>query len=580
MHIEGGLLSDNTAAGDGGGAFSDADLTFQDCTVSGNKAGGKGGGVSVSADHTAPAYTLILGSKITGNSAGTDGGGFFASCAAVGFQDCTIADNAAGANGGGILCDNSDEAISASTSSDAANAVVTAILGLKQCTVSGNTAVGNAGGVGESGGSFTLIQSVVEDNRSGAVGGGILVSGVVVEKVPGVAFTKQPYYAHADLIGCIITGNSAGTQGGGFYSDYTWCENVVGCVISGNSAGSHGGGVSMSHLRLATMELDRCTVTDNTAGWGNGGGINIQGAVAVLDGCTIGSNTGGSQGGGIYVAFAPTLRVIRFPGAVQLNTCVVSGNTSQIGGGVAGYGAVLVLTIGCTVSDNTATLGGGGVSSSTASGMGYGLSAIDCTIRGNAAPEAGGVFVSGDAVMAGCTISGNHAVGSDNPYAGAGGGVGGFAANLTLFNCTIADNTAALTGGGVSLRSVPGDLTMIGCTVSGNTAGAGAGGVYVKDFYANIYGKIYTNTASFINAIVAGNSGDQVNGPYTAASSLIGGARWPPWGTTAARRRPCRRCPAAPPSTPAAPAPRRPTSAASAASAPPTSGPSRARATM
>jgi len=126
--------------------------------------------------------------------------------------------------------------------------------------------------------------------------------------------------------------------------------------------------------------------------------------------------------------------------ALQVTDCIVMNNVS------AGYGGGIYIGVAgdsvishCTVADNTA-LSGGGLSAEA------GLWLDSCTVSGNKATGAeGGAGVRGNVGnIWSSTISGNSAT------AGPGGGVVGIGTNFNILYSTIAENTAATTGGGLA----------------------------------------------------------------------------------------------------------------------------------
>ena len=133
----------------------------------------------------------------------------------------------------------------------------------------------------------------------------------------------------------------------------------------------------------------------------------------------------------------------------------------------------------------------------------YGSPTIrNCRIADNAAPSGGGVEgVSSNVHLIDCTIVMNAAVGS---Y-GSGGGVV-CSARSSLVRCTIADNTAVYSGGGVELYS--GSVTLDECAIIRNSASR-TGGIYCSG-----------DTHQFTNCEIAGN----------AAESFAGGI-YCGWGT-------------------------------------------------
>ncbi len=143
---------------------------------------------------------------------------------------------------------------------------------------------------------------------------------------------------------CIITGNSAGGDGGGAYGG-----TLNNCTLTGNSAVSWGGGADGG-------TLNNCTLTGNSAG-GDGGGA----AGGTLNNCTLTGNSTLSSGGGAINA--------------TLNNCMLTGNSADHGGGT--YGGTLN---NCTVTGNFASSGGGVVYSE------MGLRLNNCIVYHNTAP--------------------------------------------------------------------------------------------------------------------------------------------------------------------------------------------------
>jgi predicted outer membrane repeat protein len=136
-------LIDNTAAGDGGGAYAGGDATITNSTLSGNTADGSGGGI------VASGTLAVTGSLITINSATGDGGGAYAG-GAVTITDSTVSGNA-GNHGGGINTVGTLTAIGS--------------------TFNGNTSTGIGGAVAAAQ-DVTLTNTTVTDNTA-LIGGGV-----------------------------------------------------------------------------------------------------------------------------------------------------------------------------------------------------------------------------------------------------------------------------------------------------------------------------------------------------------------------------------------------------------------------
>ncbi|MCE9563551.1 MAG: IPT/TIG domain-containing protein, partial [Planctomycetes bacterium] len=215
-------------------------------------------------------------------------------------------------------------------------------------------------------------------------------------------------------------------------------------------------------------------------------------------------------------------------GGTQLTLSDTSGSTT-ITGPVAGLtidannaSRVLQVNAGVTASVSGLTFTKGSIGSGDGGGVSNlgTLSLTNCTISGNSAAVTsthggGGLFNSGTVTLTNCTLNGNTAsIGGD------GGGLlnSGTAA---LANCTISGNTAANFGryGGGVFNKVAATLTLTNCTISGNSAPiAGSGG-----------GVVNRGTATVTNTIVAGNTATtnaDLSGSLTPGSTnnLIGGS--------------------------------------------------------
>ena len=174
---------------------------------------------------------------------------------------------------------------------------------------------------------------------------------------------------------------------------------------------------------------------------------------AKLDGLTIrdGQADGAYPdfyGAGIYVE----------GGRLVLSQCTIRGNTALYGGGVAARGSSLYFG-NCTISGNRAYLFGGGIYNEESS-----TNMATCLMTGNSAGTDG--FGGGSAVC----------------------NVGGLAANMTIGNCTLADNVGP----------TPGDIAVMNFSL----AGAGTGiAVNNSILYSDGSGSlIWTNDTAKVTA--------------------------------------------------------------------------------
>jgi hypothetical protein len=118
-----------------------------------------------------------------------------------------------------------------------------------------------------------------------------------------------------------ITGNSAGTSGGGVHNDGTL--TVTNSTIAGNSAETRGGGVHNG----GTLTVTNSTITGNSARSG-GGMANPHGTLTVTD-STITGNSAASIGGGVSNS-----------GFGALARTLVSGNTAPFGPEMFNFGTL------------------------------------------------------------------------------------------------------------------------------------------------------------------------------------------------------------------------------------------------
>ncbi len=249
-------------------------------------------------------------------------------------------------------------------------------LSLTGCTVSGNDASGNGGGISTSG-TTTITGGSIDDNFAADGGGGIIV-----------------YIGSLAISGTLIQNNTTGYMGGGIQSVFNSALSVINSTISGNTAGADGGGVFAYYTGATT--LANCTVSGNSASNFGGGVYTTGGGTATVTNCTVSGNSASSFGGGVYTG----------PGSTAtLTSCTVSGNSAGLGGGglLTFYGTTTLTN--CTVSGNVAGNYGGGLQNATGT-----MTLIGCTVSGNIALNGGGLEnAAGTMTLTGCTVSGNSA---------------------------------------------------------------------------------------------------------------------------------------------------------------------------
>jgi hypothetical protein len=333
-------------------------------------------------------------------------------------------------------------------------------------------------------------------NGSADHGGGIMVDGA------------SPTIRNCDIEGC-----ASGYAGGGIYCS-GGSPRFEGCDITGNhSGGMEGGGASMEYGSAA--EFSNCTFFGNwtqSLNYG-GGGLASRGSSPWVRGCVFEGNASG-QGGGVMVLDdgSPVIQDCVFTenyaldngfsgygggiclywctGSPRVERCTLSGNVAEFeGGAVSGYCAVQGFITDCVVTGNTSMLGGG------ISCSGGSSSIAGCRIEGNTAYGWGG-GISSDAAsvtaISRCIVMGNRAVGApdvsyvDGPEYlwenGSGGGIACRRDTTTLRDSVIAGNDADSAGGGIYIyySEIDGEAPPVirNCTIRDNGAGGPGGGVY------------------------------------------------------------------------------------------------------
>ena len=197
------------------------------------------------------------------------------------------------------------------------------------------------------------------------------VAGTIIDAQGSASEPHRGFYLHSregpysTIAGLTITGGNIervprGTEfGGAIWADFA-SPTLILCNIIANRAYS-GGGIAGTF-----SEITRCTIADNIAIGGDGGGL-------------LGSSA-------------------------RIDKCIFINNSAHSGGGLStGY----VIISDCLISNNRATVDGGGVHAF------HGPAAItNCTITGNCAPRGGAIYAIGETstvTVANSTIADNLA---------------------------------------------------------------------------------------------------------------------------------------------------------------------------
>ena len=484
--IEHGFASPGDNGASSGGGIRDqgnASLELDYVTVTDNQATADGGGISMENVTNVPWKLTINNSVISNNHAGDAGGGVEED----GQGTVTV-------NAGTVITGNTSVNQGAGVWLDAVNNV-TANATVTGALIANNIAfTGVGGGVGNSGsGNVVFNASVVEDNFSGAAGGGFGDSGNLGD------LTVE---AGSFFLNNASTGGGGGIQEGGPLT-------IIGeATIKGNVTQGDGGGLLLN-TGTATAIFDS-TITGNV-GVNGGGGEDTDGTLNILDASftnnrALGTADGsGGNGGALDVAdgsSAVNIAGTLFQGNFAGNNAVgnggainqVAGNlgvtnsefitnaSGNLGGGINFSGMTIQVT-NSTFFANHAITGGG---------------ALDVQPSRNVANETFSFLVN-DTLVANVTIGDGGGLDDQGP------------GDLFLINDTIAFN-AAKNGGGIASTGV-GQLALLNTVVADDfflvPGGAGADvftgpGSTITDFGGNFVGTLAGSTG-FGPTVLTGN---------------------------------------------------------------------------
>ncbi len=296
----------------------------------------------------------------------------------------------------------------------------------------------------------------------------------------------------------ITDGNESDDYGGGLYNRGKL--RLKNCTFSNDKADNYGGGVY--DAPGGTVSLTNCTFSNDTSA-GDGGGLAAYDGTMNLTGCSINnSSAGGSYyGGGVY----------NYGGTITLKMSTFSNDTAgEGGGGVSTEGNAYVTN--CTFANdscyeyygeggglynyNTVTLTNCTFTGDKTGGDGAGVYNYDnafvtnCTFDhddSGGISNGGGFYNNGDGVISGSTFSNDHGVYGGGLYFDS-------LSSGSVTNCTVADNAADATGGGLFVAYTAGQINVISSTFTGNSASSSGGGMEID------------NAISIQNTINAGNA--------------------------------------------------------------------------
>jgi hypothetical protein len=201
-------------------------------------------------------------------------------------------------------------------------------------------------------------------------------------------------------------------------------------------------------------------------------------------------------------------------GAVEIQNCVITGNSALTGGGLSNHGVLNLEE--STISNNGATPNFSEIFAFTAGGGIFNagtLTIVSSTISGNGAfssesgpPTAfgGGLYNNGTLTIVNCTISGNQM------FKGDGGGISNEGGSVTITNSTISANTSDDGTGGVSNSTASNSIALANSIIAGNISS-------VPDVSGSFVSEGYNLVGDDSGATITPATGDQIG---TAAAPI------------------------------------------------------------
>ena len=503
-----GEVTDNAAAGEGGGLWNQAGSTMlvTDTVITGNVASGDdadqgGGGI-----YNNGGTLRLTGADVSFNVAdGTSGsgGGIFSTDGAVVLTDTALELNSANRAGGGI------EVIGGTVTLTDSSLFGNDVAGLGDAD---SPNPGNGGGLHVSGDADVTLEGLTEvvGNAAAAEGGGLWNSAAGTMTIgAGVLIGSNTASGDdadqggggiyndggtLDIDGATILGNfadGASGSGGGILSVNGAVTISGSTVIADNTANRAGGGIEIVNGSLTTTDTNFTgnSVSGDDANPGNGGAVHITGATDTsFTGGLVQNNTAANEGGGFWNQAGATMTI----DGVTFDRNVARGDDADAGGGAVYNEGGNLVVMNARFLANEATGG---------SGSGGGILTVDGDVQvtdsvfnANTANRAGGgielaegatLALSGGRYTRNAADGGDDGEDSDTDSAPGNGGflhVSGGGSEVTIDGGSFALNTAANQGGAL-WNAADATLSVTGAQFSTNTAsgsemGDGGGAVY------------------------------------------------------------------------------------------------------
>jgi len=162
------------------------------------------------------------------------------------------------------------------------------------------------------------------------------------------------YQSSPEFTNCMISGDSAVSDGGGIANFSGSSPVIVNCSFTGNFGASFGGGVADEDN--SSPAISNCSFIGDRAGSAGGGVYNANSSNPTIIGCVFANDSaGGGAGGGVLSTFCGTSGS---DGKQDISDCIFINDSAMYGGGVYSIQSTLEIT-NCSFFGNSASISGG-----------------------------------------------------------------------------------------------------------------------------------------------------------------------------------------------------------------------------
>jgi predicted outer membrane repeat protein len=319
------------------------------------------------------------------------------------------------------------------------------------CLQGGGGTVAAAGGLIHCTPTLVLLDCVLKEGKASGDGGAVYKNG-------GELQCSNTLFQNNTSTGG--DGGALHMQGGNWFF-------IGSSAFSSNVAYANGGAISLYNVTDGDMSV--CSLGNNDATSGNGGGLSVvSGDIEIGNSTMVYNQAVGAHGGGIYASGCD----------LDLKDSRITFNSAAgAGGGIFSSNGTITID-SSSLSENAAHgnyngAGGGGIAQ-VSSASGWALKISKSTLSYNLASTvlAGGLYSGADAEIHDSTFESNQS-------AGDGAGMYYYGDSISMKRCTFSQNDSGGKGGGICLPNITGStINLEQCTFYGNEAEATGGGVY------------------------------------------------------------------------------------------------------